>query len=167
MKRTTALITAAVIALGMTACSKDKDKPAEETSSAAAAASQEENSGTSLSDEEILKKANGCAKTGYNAVAEYLADLETQGKLSIATEEEAAEFAARELGYIDSTGIVGVTFDGDLTESPDFHVLWRENENSGIIGRYPAPPQSPDEQIDWDAAAEMSCYETYYNDDED
>ncbi len=306
MKRTTALITAVVIALGMTACSKDKDKPAEETSSAAAAASQEENSGTSLSDEEILKKANGCtktgynavaeyladletqgriseateqeateralkelenncdingtvgvrfdeaddygflnftvqfrsadkpeivgqypepaqtpedspawnvnaegecsasenagtsggnggsfgdalanaltggyvsksklktangnAKTGYNAVAEYLADLETQGKLSTATEEEAAEFAARELGYNDSTGIVGVTFDGDLTESPDFHVLWRENENSGIIGRYPDPPQSPDEQIDWDAAAEMSCYETYYNDDED
>lgn len=114
-----------------------------------------------------LKSANGNAKTGYNAVAEYLADLETQGKLSTATEEEAAEFAARELGYNDSTGIVGVTFDGDLTESPDFHVLWRENENSGIIGRYPDPPQSPDEQIDWDAAAEMSCYETYYNDDED
>ena len=114
-----------------------------------------------------LKSANGNAKTGFNAVAEYLADMEVQGKLSTATEKDAALFAARELGYNDSMGIVGVKFDGDLTESFDFHVLWRENENSGLIGRYPDPPQSPDEQIDWDAAAEMSCYETYYNDDED
>ena len=166
MKRTTAFITAAVMALCMSACGDAKDKPEKEDASSASAASQEEK-GSTLSDEEILKKANGYAKTGYNAVAEYLADMETQGKLSTATEEEAAEFAARELGYNDSTGIVGVTFDGDLTESPDFHVLWREKENSGIIGRYPDPPQSPDEQIDWDAAAEMSCYETYYNDDED
>ncbi|ADU23283.1 hypothetical protein [Ruminococcus albus] len=159
MKRTTALITAAVIALGMTACSKDKDKPAEETSSAAAAASQEENSGTSLSDEEILKKANGCTKTGYNAVAEYLADLETQGRISEATEQEATERALKELeNNCDINGTVGVRFD----EANDygflnFTVQFRSADKPEIVGQYPDPAQTPEDSPAWNVNAEGEC----------
>ena len=54
MKRTTALITAAVMALCMTACGDNKDKPAsaKEDSSSASAAAQEEK-GITLSDEDM------------------------------------------------------------------------------------------------------------------
>ena len=41
-----------------------------------------------------LKTANGNAKTAYNAVSEYLADLETQGLIGDADEGDAASVAA-------------------------------------------------------------------------
>ena len=72
-----------------------------------------------------LKTANGNAKTAYNAVAEYLADQETQGKLADASPEDAKTSAEAELStngsgkvmfHIDSwydfIDFVSVTADG-------------------------------------------------------
>ena len=160
MKRTTALITAAVMALCMTACGDNKDKPAsaKEDASSASAAVQEEK-GTTLSDEEILKKANGCAKTGYNAVAEYLADMETQGRISEATEQEAAERALKELdGNCDINGTVGIRFDEmDDNGFFNFTVQFRSADKPEIVGQYPDPAQTPEDSPAWNVKAENEC----------
>ena len=157
MKRTTALITAAVMALCMTACGDAKDKPEKEDSSSAVAAAPEEK-GTTLSDEEILKKAIGCAKVGYNAVAEYLADMETQGRISEATEQEALDLALKELeGYCDINGTVGVRFDEmDDNGFFNFTVQFRTDEDITVIGQYPNPAQSLDDIPEWSAKTEAS-----------
>lgn len=158
MKKTTALITAAVMALCMTACGDAKDKPEKEDASSAVAAAPEEKA-TTLSDEEILKKANGCTKTGYNAVAEYLADLETQGRISEATEQEALDLALKELeGYCDINGTVGVRFD----EANDygflnFTVQFRSADKPEIVGQYPDPAQTPEDSPAWNVNAESEC----------
>ena len=160
MKRTTALITAAVMALCMTACGDNKDKPAsakEDSSSASAAAPEEK--GTTLSDEEILKKAIGCAKVGYNAVAEYLADMETQGRISEATEQEAAERALKELdGNCDINGTVGIRFDEmDDNGFFNFTVQFRSADKPEIVGQYPDPAQTPEDSPAWNVKAENEC----------
>ena len=158
MKRTTALITAAVMALCMTACGDAKDKPEKEDSSSAVAAAPEEK-GTTLSDEEILKKAIGCAKVGYNAVAEYLADMETQGRISEATEQEALDLALKELeGYCDINGTVGVRFDEmDDNGFFNFTVQFRSADKPEIVGQYPDPAQTPEDSPAWNVNAEGEC----------
>ena len=154
------MITAAVTALCMTACGDAKDKPAsaKEDASSSSAAVQEEK-GTTLSDEEILKKANGCAKTGYNAVAEYLADMETQGRISEATEPEAAERALKELdGNCDINGTVGIRFDEmDDNGFFNFTVQFRSADKPEIVGQYPDPAQTPEDSPAWDVNAENEC----------
>ena len=107
-----------------------------------------------------LKTANGQAKTGYNAVCEYLSDLEMEGKISTATEQDAIKAAKRDLDGLGMSGILGVKFDGDITEY-EFHVLWREDENSKYIGRYPDIVQSIDEHIEWDVGAEIQITPEY------
>lgn len=90
-----------------------------------------------------LKTANGNAKTAYNAVAEYLADQETQGLLSSATEADAEASASAELSTNGTgSGEVGVAF-GDMTvANPTFTVQWRRAGGDEIIGQYPDPAQS-------------------------
>ena len=93
-----------------------------------------------------LKTANGNAKTAYNAVAEYLADKETQGVLTDATQTNIAgakSSAEAELSTNgNGSGEVAVAF-GDLTAAnPVFGVQWARTENDEIVGQYPNPPQS-------------------------
>lgn len=158
MKRTTALITAAVMALCMTACGDAKDKPAsaKEDASSSSAAAQDGESSNELSDEELIKGANACAKTGYNAVVEYLADLDVEGKISEATEQGALEKALKEIDDIgEIAGTVGVRFDD--TEYYTFTVQFRMADNPEIIGQYPEPPQSVGECPEWNVNAEGEC----------
>ena len=93
-----------------------------------------------------LKTANGNAKTAYNAVAEYLADQETQGLLSSASAADAKTSAENELSTNGTgSGEVGVAF-GDLTAAnPTFTVQWRRASGDEIIGQYPDPAQSVDD----------------------
>ena len=102
-----------------------------------------------------LKSANTNAKTAYNAVAVYIADMDTQGKLSEVSADEAAKKAAEELPSDGNSGIVGVKLI-DLNEC-NFQVFWRSDDNSDIISRYPEPPQSIDECPNWDVEAEYKC----------
>jgi type IV pilus assembly protein PilA len=89
-----------------------------------------------------LKTANGNAKTAYNAVAEYLADQETQGLLASASAADAKTSAENELSTNGTgSGEVGVAF-GDLTAAnPTFTVQWRRASGDEIIGQYPDPAQ--------------------------
>lgn len=170
MKRTTALITAAVMALCMTACGDATEKTSEkkQESKTSATESQEENSANDNSEsktsrEDLLKAANNNAQTGYNAVAEYLADLETQGKLSDAKEQEAVEVAVKELSvrkdFIERYNLseinatVGVTI--DINEG-SFMVQFRTENDCSIIGQYPNPAQSLDDIPEWSAKTEAS-----------
>jgi len=92
-----------------------------------------------------LKTANGNAKTAYNAVAEYLADQETQGLLASASEDAAKTSAEAELSTNGSgKGIVVVAFADDFktAANPKFGVQWHKEEGDKIIGQYPNPAQS-------------------------
>ncbi|SFC02993.1 hypothetical protein [Ruminococcus albus] len=102
-----------------------------------------------------LKSANGNAKSAYNAVAEYLADMEFMEKLSEASADEAAKKAAEELSSDGYSGIVGVKLI-DLNEC-NFQVFWHSDKNPEIVGRYPEPPQSVEECPEWDVDAEYKC----------
>ncbi|WP_294483661.1 type II secretion system protein [uncultured Ruminococcus sp.] len=92
-----------------------------------------------------LKTANGNAKTAYNAVAEYLADRETQGLLEdeSTTTDAAKTSAEAELSTNgNGSGEVRVAF-GDLTAAnPVFGVQWARTANDEIVGQYPNPPQT-------------------------
>ncbi len=166
MKKITAFTIAAIMALGMTACG-DTEKKSAGAQQDAKAAAQGENGGSKTSREDMLKTANGNAKTAYNMVAEYLADLETEGRLSEATEQEAAKFAVEELSSSTSGGIVGVKLVDIDTDSPYFCVLWRESNSTDIIGRYPDAASSPDEHIEWDVGAEREYIGEHSDNDAD
>ncbi|SFC03035.1 hypothetical protein [Ruminococcus albus] len=160
MKKITAFTIAAIMALGMTACG-DTEKSAEKEQASKSAAANDENSDNSISEEvreDLLKAANNNAKLGYTAVAEYLADMETQGRISEATEQEAADFAIKELGSNGNiSGTVGVRFDGsDDYGFLNFTVQFRADEDSTVIGQYPEPAQSVDDIPAWAANAEAS-----------
>jgi type IV pilus assembly protein PilA len=100
-----------------------------------------------------LKTANGNAKTAYNAVAEYLADQETQGLIASASETAAKSSAEAELSTNgEGSGVVGVQFAEDMTvANPEFLVQWRRTGNDPITGQYPDPAQSvaDAETISW------------------
>ena len=100
-----------------------------------------------------LKTANGNAKTAYNAVAEYLADKETQGEIEDATEGEAAQLAATELSTNGKgAGEVAVDFVDEMTvANPKFTVQWRKGSGDDIIGQYPDPAQTVEaaQELGW------------------
>lgn len=94
-----------------------------------------------------LKTANGNAKTAYNAVAEYLADQETQGKLADASTDAAKESAEAELSTNGSgKGIVAVVFEDNFktAANPKFGVQWHKEDSDKIVGQYPNPAQTVD-----------------------
>ena len=150
MKKITAFTIAAIMALGMTACG-DTEKKSAGAQQDAKAAAQGENGGSKTSREDMLKTANGNAKKAYNAVAVYFADMETMGKLSEVTEQNAADEAADMLDGYDMGGMIGVTIT-DL-ENVRFEVFWRESEDSNIVGRYIDAPRSVEDCPEWDVGA--------------
>lgn len=165
MKKITAFTIAAIMALGMTACGDNTEKTSEkeQESKTSVAETQNENSAgdNSISEEvreDLLKAANNNAKLGYTAVAEYLADMETQGRISEANEQEAADFAIKELGSNGNiSGSLGVRFDGsDDYGFINFTVQFRTDEDITVIGQYPEPAQSLDDIPAWAANAEAS-----------
>lgn len=98
-----------------------------------------------------LKTANGNAKTAYNAIAEYIADLETEGKLSTCTNDAAITAAEDELasngtgsGHV-ATDVEKVKTDTDGTTV--WHAQWRKEDTDEIIGQYPDAPSKVDEEI--------------------
>lgn len=100
-----------------------------------------------------LKTANGNAKTAYNAVAEYLADQETQGKLASASTDAAKTSAENELKTNgNGSGEVYVGFEGSpvdfgKTESDAFFFTqWGRSSSDDIIGQYPDPAQKVDDE---------------------
>ena len=164
MKKITAFTIAAIMALGMTACGDTTEKASEkeQESKATTVESQEENNENSvneISKDELLKSANGNAKTGYNAVAEYLVDLDTQGKIAEATEQAAAECAAKEISLNDGiSGTVGVSFEkSEDYDFLNFTVQFRADEDSTIIGQYPDAAHELEEIPQWSAKAEVPC----------
>lgn len=97
-----------------------------------------------------LKTANGNAKTAYNAVAEYLADQETQGLIASATTDAAKESAEAELSTNgNGSGEVAVTFDDLTAANPTFTVQWRRAAGDEIIGQYPDPAQKVEDCPAW------------------
>ncbi|WP_024858549.1 prepilin-type N-terminal cleavage/methylation domain-containing protein [Ruminococcus albus] len=88
-----------------------------------------------------LKTANGNAKTAYNAVAEYLADQETQGLIASASEATAKQSAEDELSTNgEGSGEVAVQFADDMTvANPEFTVQWHRAAGDEIVGQYPDP----------------------------
>lgn len=103
-----------------------------------------------------LKTANGNAKTAYNAVAEYLADQETQGKLAGASDADAKTSAENELKTNGSgAGEVFVGFQGDPVdfgkEGSDafFFTQWGRSSADEIVGQYPDPAQKVEKVPTW------------------
>jgi type IV pilus assembly protein PilA len=103
-----------------------------------------------------LKTANGNAKTAYNAVAEYLADQETQGKLADASDTDAKSSAENELKTNGSgAGEVYVGFEGDPVDfgkensTAFFFTQWGRSSTDDIIGQYPDPAQKVNEVPGW------------------
>ena len=171
MKKITAYTIAVIMAMSITACGDTDKSSAKKQESKSSAAASDENSISEKKREDLLKAANTDAKTGYNAVAEYLADMETEGRLSEATEQEAAKIAAESISsYGNINGTVGVRFDepGDYGFL-NFTVQFRADEDSTVIGQYPDPAQSIDDIPEWSAKAEASCEisESANNDDDE
>ncbi|SFC36374.1 type II secretion system protein [Ruminococcus albus] len=89
-----------------------------------------------------LKTANGNAKTAYNAVAEYLADLETQGLIGDADVDEAKSVAEAELSTNGKgSGEVFVAFEDMEAANPKFGCQWRRGGSDEIVGQYPNAAQ--------------------------
>ena len=89
-----------------------------------------------------LKTANGNAKTAYNAVAEYVTDQETLGKLSDVDDDTAIAGAKSALANngtdagLVATDVAKVKDDGDYT----WHVQWKKESGDEMIGQYPEAP---------------------------
>jgi len=102
-----------------------------------------------------LKTANGNAKTAYNGVSEYLADMETQGTLGDATVGNAKSSAEAELSTNgDGSGEVAVIFETDdlsTLDNPRYAVQWRRGSSDEIVGQYPNPAQKVDDCPDWNS----------------
>ncbi|MBE6867856.1 MAG: prepilin-type N-terminal cleavage/methylation domain-containing protein [Ruminococcus albus] len=98
-----------------------------------------------------LKTANGNAKTAYNAVAEYLADQETQGLIASASATDAKTSAEAELSTNgEGSGEVAVKFAEDMTvANPEFTVQWRREDGDPIVGQYPDPSQKVADCPQW------------------
>ena len=98
-----------------------------------------------------LKTANGNAKTAYNGVSEYIADLETQGNLKSADSTGAKAAAESELATNGESGkgVVWNNVNGaDLADNSKvtvYYVQWAKTSGDEIVGQYPNPAQKVDE----------------------
>ncbi len=139
-----------------------------------------------------LKTANSNAKTAYNAVAEMLADAETQGygRNDVLTSEAAASTTSSYKYAIKANKVVvakSASTDGEkkiasvLVENGDeagcfkvskatingensFVVFWAKTENDEMVGQYPDAVQWDD----WKAASTKTkiasiAYNTYHS----
>lgn len=94
-----------------------------------------------------LKTANGNAKTSYNAVAEYLADMETQGKLKSVTNDGALEEAKNALksngsdAGMPGTNVESVVTADDFDGTQTWYCQWKKQDGDEIVGQYPEAPQ--------------------------
>ncbi|SEK52355.1 type II secretion system protein [Ruminococcus albus] len=89
-----------------------------------------------------LKTANGNAKTAYNAIAEYVADLETEGNLTSVDNGEAATAAKEELAS-NGTGAGVVATDVEKVKTDGtavWYAQWKKTDGDEIIGQYPEAP---------------------------
>lgn len=106
-----------------------------------------------------LKTANGNAKTAYNAVAEYMADAQIQGKdLTTALGDFTGTVEAKTGGAKDGDIVVCDVLNENDGEAGWFHVgsckvnskdtffcQWSKGgANDEVIGQYPAPIQWDD-----------------------
>ena len=102
-----------------------------------------------------LKTANGNAKTAYNGVSEYIADLETQGNLKSADATGAISAAESELATNGDSGkgVVWTDVSGTALAANDtttvYYVQWAKNSNDEIVGQYPNPAQKVDDCPEW------------------
>ena len=98
-----------------------------------------------------LKTANGNAKTAYNGVSEYIADLETQGKLTDADSAKAKSAAESELATNGESGkgVVWTDVNGtalaDNSKTTVYYVQWAKTSSDEIVGQYPNPAQKVDD----------------------
>jgi type IV pilus assembly protein PilA len=107
-----------------------------------------------------LKTANGNAKTAYNAVAEWSADMETQGtpvswttvkdsydaKGSAGTGDKLALSKVIYNALADNGNEAGIVYVGDtnLNSKDTFFVQWRKTGSDEIWGQYPQAISSVD-----------------------
>lgn len=127
----------------------------------------EKDSGVSKSK---LKTANGNAKTAYNAAAEYMADMETQGysrndcldrigyKVIDCTgprPSDATAYIYDVMQYNDEPGYV-IIFSAYINGQNSFAVHWRSSMDSKEIGQYP-------DAITYDYAKSNTIYWGEYN----
>lgn len=108
-----------------------------------------------------LKTANGNAKTAYNAVAEYLADQETEGLLqdtASTTEDNAKKSAEAELSTNGKgSGEVYVKFADDFrtANNPEFGCQWHRADGDEVVGQYPNPAQKVADAPTWEDTSTM------------
>lgn len=98
-----------------------------------------------------LKTANGNAKTAYNAIAEYVADKETEGKLTDVDNGEAASIAKDELAS-NGTNAGEVATDvekvkNDTTGTAVWYAQWKKTAGDEIVGQYPEAPSKVGEAL--------------------
>ncbi|MBO4866721.1 MAG: type II secretion system protein [Ruminococcus sp.] len=91
-----------------------------------------------------LKTANGNAKTAYNAIAEYVADLETEGNLASVDNGEAASIAEDELASNgNGAGLVATDVEKVITDTTGtvvWYAQWKKTSGDEIVGQYPEAP---------------------------
>lgn len=114
-----------------------------------------------------LKTANGNAKTGYNAVAEWVADRETQGnpvkwtsdfKNVNCTSDATGTTDAAEVQHLlykalasngNEAGVANVlacTINSEKT----FCVKWKKTSSDDVYGQYPQAIKNVDQCTQWD-----------------
>ena len=89
-----------------------------------------------------LKTANGNAKTAYNAIAEYLAEEETQGNLTNVDNDSCVSAATSALAANGGdAGVVATDADG-VASNVNFvwHTQWIKTNGDEIVGQYPDAP---------------------------
>ena len=106
-----------------------------------------------------LKTANSNAKTAYNIVAEYLADMETQGYspdevlyeeggeidcTSVSYSNKLSEKISEYFSEYDSGGMVYIG-----TFEDGFFVQWKAYSDSEVVGQYPNPNGDVNNQYTW------------------
>ena len=90
-----------------------------------------------------LKTANGNAKTAYNAIAEYLAEEETQGNLTNVDNGKCISAATSALAANGGdAGVVDTDAEG-VADNVNYvwHAQWIKTNGDEIVGQYPDAPK--------------------------
>lgn len=111
-----------------------------------------------------LKTANGNAKTGYNAAADYFTEQETLGQLSntdLSDGEDAATAALASNGTTKGEIKLVGSDPKDWDDEMKYCCYWATSSTDDIVGRYPSPgvkivsghaADASGNQITWGAA---------------